>query len=274
MNIQPDKGFTLTELLVVVAIAACLAVVLLPAHAATQRNAQRTTCTDNLRQIGMAYKIFAENNRGLYPQVISFSSGGASENVQHGATSTTRLNPIQPFMVMSNELANPKVVFCPMDTYAPGPAAAFNYSGSPTSIFNPCTPPTTVAAAGNQTTAGCSSYFVNGDTADVDPRLIISGDRNIGNQTATAGSSPSAYAFIATVVSPSTPNAASAQLLTGTAWGNGNGAWAWTKYEMHQASGNILLADGSAQSVSVSGLHQAMSNSTNFVSLQAWNFPR
>lgn len=278
MNKKTENGFTLAELLVVVTVIAILAVMLLPAHAASKRNAQKINCTDNLRQIGMAYKIFAENNGGYYPQAVSFASGGSSENVQHGNTVASRLNPIQPFMVMSNELANPKVVFCPVDSYAPGPAAVFNYSGTPSPIFNPCTSPSAATAAGTQTAAGCSSYFVNGDAADVDPRLIVGGDRNIGNQTSTANNNPASYAFICTAANPSSPVQAYAGYFSPVnvtpMSGTSAGAWAWTKYEMHQASGNILLADGSAQSVSIGGLHEAMLNSTNVVPLQAWNFPR
>jgi prepilin-type processing-associated H-X9-DG protein len=42
---------------------------------------------------------------------------------------------------------------------------------------------------------------------------------------------------------------------------------------MHQKTGNLLLADGSVQQASISGLHTAMANSTNQVTAQAWNFP-
>jgi prepilin-type N-terminal cleavage/methylation domain-containing protein len=277
MKKPTEQGFTLTELLVVMGVIAILAVMLLPAHAASKRNARNIYCTDNLRQVGMAYKIFAENNGGLYPQALSFMQGGASENVQHGSTSSARLNPLQVFMVMSNELASPRVVFCPMDSYAPGPASVFNYSGSPTPVFNPCTPPTIASAASIQTGSGCASYFVNGDASGADPRLIVGGDRNIGNQTATANNQPAYYAFICNASTPSIPvRAYAAYFYTAltTPFSISSGAWAWTQNEMHQKSGNILLADGSAQSVSISGLHEAMRNSTNAVSLQAWNFPR
>ena len=50
-------------------------------------------------------------------------------------------------------------------------------------------------------------------------------------------------------------------------------AVAWTQGEFHQKSGNIGLADGSVQSVSVSGLHTAMVNSTNSVANQNWAYP-
>ena len=42
---------------------------------------------------------------------------------------------------------------------------------------------------------------------------------------------------------------------------------------MHQKVGNIMMADGSVQSVTVKGLHDAMQSSTNSIGTQNWNFP-
>jgi prepilin-type processing-associated H-X9-DG protein len=43
---------------------------------------------------------------------------------------------------------------------------------------------------------------------------------------------------------------------------------------MHQKTGNVGLADGSVQSVTISSFHAALQNSTNTTSVQSFNFAR
>ncbi|HEY3267253.1 MAG TPA: DUF1559 domain-containing protein [Armatimonadota bacterium] len=61
------KGFTLIELLVVIAIIAILAAILFPVFAKARQRAQQTTCTNNLRQIGLALANYATDNDGIMP---------------------------------------------------------------------------------------------------------------------------------------------------------------------------------------------------------------
>jgi prepilin-type N-terminal cleavage/methylation domain-containing protein len=270
--IQQKKAFTLIELLVVIAIIAILAAMLLPALAAAKRKAQKISCVNNIKEVGLAFRVWEGDNNDKYPMAVSSSSGGANEYITHGTGVATPAvpannNPGMVFMVMSNELSTPKIIFCPSDSiHTAGSGYATNWSYNDLLSVNAPNAGTAVASGGLTKI----SYFINGDATESDPQSIMVGDCNIGNQN-TANNSPSTFRFGGSATSESFTTA-NAQGVTAVAFGAATGAWAWTPNDLHQKTGNLLIADGSVQSATVSGLHTYLQNATNTVSAPAFNF--
>lgn len=65
---RPYEAYTLLELLVVIALVALLTALLLPALARAKEKARSTQCTENLRQWGLAYQLYAADNDDFLPR--------------------------------------------------------------------------------------------------------------------------------------------------------------------------------------------------------------
>jgi prepilin-type N-terminal cleavage/methylation domain-containing protein len=87
INMKGSKGaFTLIELLVVIAIIAILAAILLPVLQRAQEKARLTKCINNLKQIGTAFFIYANENADSYPTVNASGAFGGPIGDGNGYT--------------------------------------------------------------------------------------------------------------------------------------------------------------------------------------------
>ena len=266
---KSGRGFTLIELLVVIAIIAILAALLLPALAAARRKAQRITCVSNLKQIGIAFRIWGDEHHDKYPQTVSYTKGGVAESTY------SQLHPTIPkyyagsgaFVALSNTLDTPKLIACPSDsTFTRGAATNWSqcmgeYGGMAVGL------PADVVVWFPGGADLYSSYFVGGDAIDTQPLSIDAGDKNIGDGTPDPENPPSAGQ------SPPAPLMFQIGTASDGSDGQGQGTtgidfalWSWSAKNLHAGVGNLLMGDGSAQQETISDLQSDLVQATNTVS--------
>jgi competence protein ComGC len=219
-NMRPARkpstaALTLVEFLIVVAVLAALVMVLLPALTKAH-GGSRTNCTNNLKQVGLAFETWELDNNDKSPMQVSVTNGGTMELVGSG-------NAFMHFVVMSNELSTPKLLFCPAETDRRRVmASTFNQTRQAGSAYQiPFTNDLNV------------SYFVCVDTNSDDPaQALLSGDRDfsINGVAAQHGLHP-----IST-----------------------NDFLAWDPKSGHKGNGNILISDGSVNQLSTSKLNSSL----------------
>jgi prepilin-type N-terminal cleavage/methylation domain-containing protein len=143
-----NRGMTLVEVLAVLAAVAILVVMYIPRRP-TQ---MRIQCVNNLKQVGLAARVWEGDHNDKFPMAESETNGGTMEYI-------TGPEVWRHFQVMSNELSTPKVVICPAETDRPR-FTATNFTSFNNSNL---------------------SFFLGVDANEALPRAILSGDHNLTN---------------------------------------------------------------------------------------------
>jgi prepilin-type processing-associated H-X9-DG protein len=143
-----SAAMTLVEVLVVVAVLAVFIAMFLPALTPRKRHS-RLNCVNCLKQVGLAYRMWASDNGDKYPFELSVTNGGTKE-LNFGG------NAWLNYLVMSNELSTPRFLVCPADQEHQPPATNFSAQ-----------------------LIGHISYFIGLDATQNDPQTILAGDANL-----------------------------------------------------------------------------------------------
>lgn len=132
-----NRGFTLIEVLIVIAIIAILAAILFPVFIAARENARQSYCLNNMRELGMAFLNYADDSNGLLP-----GAALSSRNIAAGQwVPPTIVNITSPCYVergvIYRYLKNTKVYVCPSDPLGKWKRLSYSMSSSCDGVIAP-----------------------------------------------------------------------------------------------------------------------------------------
>lgn len=149
-----ERGLTLLEVFVIVAVLGFFAIWLAASLPKAKARALRISCVNNMMQIGLANRVWEGDHKDLYPMQVAGTNGGTMDFI-------TGPNVFRHFQVMSNQLSTPYILICPAESDR-NRFRATNFA---------------------QLSNSNISYFVGVDANETNPQLILAGDRNLTNGT-------------------------------------------------------------------------------------------
>ncbi len=152
-----ETALTRTDVLGLVAGVFLLGAFLIPGLSKARMKSARINCGNNLKQVGLAFRIWAWDNGDNFPMQVPVTNGGTMEVVANGTV-------WRHFQALSNELNTPKVVVCPSDEREPRTNSLSEAAGITQPDFCDDT---------------AVSYFIGVDSRESQPAMLLSGDRQI-----------------------------------------------------------------------------------------------
>lgn len=159
-NNRRRAGFTFVDFMIVLCTVVIFFALVIPFLSRPRVRSSRINCVSNLKQVGVAFELFANDNENHFPMSLSTNKGGTKEFISTGET-------YHHFLSVGTELSAPRTLVCPEDKDRISvPAFTTNFAQFNNSNI---------------------SYFIGLDADKAESNMLLSGDRNITNSTAPRG---------------------------------------------------------------------------------------
>jgi prepilin-type processing-associated H-X9-DG protein len=221
-------GFTRMEVLFVVGVLTLGVLLILPELAKTTQRAAGTSCVNQLKSMGVAFRLYANDydEKNPYQVLAERATNGSPASPLGSFDPTNGAELWRIFQEAGGELSSPWIAVCPTDTRVA--ATDFEETNLTLNSF-----------AYTTNRLDSLSYWFAPETRVDRPNLLVLGDRNLYRSSTLLGGS---------------------QRLGSTKGETKSLAWG---SEMHHLGGNIAFSDGHVDQLSSDGLREALAKSSD-----------